>query len=246
VGEPRFLLVTGTDTGVGKTVVACGLAAALRGAGRRVQAVKPVESGCDDSAPDGEDGALLATAARQHSPLRALVRLRAPLAPPVAAEREGVALRPADWETELRRLAAGHEVVLVEGAGGLLSPLAWGYDARGLAQALGAAALLVGADRLGTLNHCLLTREALASARVPLLGVVLSAPERADAATGGGAAALARCGVERVAVLPRLADPAAAPAQLGRVVEWVEAWLRAEGWPAAASEPVDPQGVAPS
>jgi dethiobiotin synthetase len=245
VGVPRFLLVTGTDTEVGKTVVACGLAAALRGAGRRLLAVKPVESGCDDGAPAGEDGALLAAAAGQRAPLRALVRLRAPLAPPAAAEREGVALRPAEWEVELRRLAAGHELVIVEGAGGLLSPLAWGYDARRLAQALGAVALLVGADRLGALNHCLLTREALAAARVPLLGIVLGAPARADAATGGGAGALARCGVERVAVLPRLGDPAAAATRLAVVVEWVEAWLRAGDRPAVAGGPVDPQGSAP-
>jgi 8-amino-7-oxononanoate synthase len=218
------LVVAGTDTGVGKTVVAGALAAALRAAGRRVVAVKPVESGCGED-PAGEDGGRLAAATGQESPCAALVRLQVPLAPPLAAEREGVELRPGEWEEELRRLAAAHELVIVEGAGGLLSPLAWGYDARALARALDAAVLLVGADRLGTISHCRLAVEALASAGVPVLGVVLSAPPAADASTGGNAAGLARCGVRPVAPLPRVEDSAAAAAHLAPVVRWVDAWL---------------------
>ena len=223
---PRFLLVTGTDTGVGKTVVATALAAMLTRAGRRVLAVKPVESGCaaDEAAPE-EDGPRLAASTGQRAPRAALVRLRAPLAPPLAAEREGGTLRPEEWEAELRRLAAGHELVVVEGAGGLLSPLAWGYDARRLALALGAAALVVGVDRLGTMSHCSLVLEALANARIPVLGVVLSAPSLADESTGSNAAALTRCGLEHVVTLPRLDEPDHAEHHLGEVAARVGRWL---------------------
>jgi dethiobiotin synthetase len=82
--------VTGTDTEVGKTWVTAALGAALVAQGRSVVAIKPVESGV---ALDGvEDGALLAEATGQRAPLQALTRLRAPVAPPVAADREGVRL----------------------------------------------------------------------------------------------------------------------------------------------------------
>jgi dethiobiotin synthase len=225
ISAPRFLLVTGTDTGVGKTLVVCALAGALARRGRRVLAVKPVETGCAGTVAEEEDGVRLAAASGQRSPGAALTRLRAPLAPPVAAEAEGVQLRPAEWERELARLGAGQELVLVEGAGGLLSPLAWGYDARRLARALDAAVLVVAADRLGALNHCLLTLEALRRERVPVLGVVLSATATADAASGSNVAALTRCGVARVAMLPRVGAVADAGERLGAVVGWVEEWL---------------------
>src|SRR5262245_10278714 len=85
------LFVTGTDTGVGKTFVACALAHALRAAGRRVGVVKPVETGVDG---EPEDARRLALAADDRSPLDDVCpyRLRAPLAPAVAAEREGVTI----------------------------------------------------------------------------------------------------------------------------------------------------------
>jgi dethiobiotin synthetase len=233
---PRFLLITGCDTGVGKTLVATGLGAALAGAGRRVLAVKPVESGCGERVDAGEDGARLAAATEQAAPRAALVRLHAPLAPPLAAEREARALDPAAWEVELRQLGAGQELVLVEGAGGLRSPLAWGYDARHLARALGAAALVVGADRLGVINQVLLTLEALAAGGVPTLGVVLSAAAAADASSGSNATALARCGVAPVASLPRVAGHQEAAVCLAPVVAWVTRWLDEGGVPGAAQE----------
>jgi dethiobiotin synthetase len=217
----RYVLVTGTDTEVGKTVVACGLARALAARGLRVLAVKPVESGCGEAGP--EDGELLARAAGQAEPRAALVRLETPVAPPVAADREGVALDHREWCSAIRALAPGHDVVIVEGAGGLLSPLTWEADSRDLAVELGASALVVAADRLGSLNHASLTLEALAGAGVPVLGVVFSAPAEPDDSTGTNAAALARvAGDVRVASLPRLADPEAAAGGLGTVVEWLE------------------------
>jgi dethiobiotin synthetase len=225
----RFLLVTGTDTGAGKTVVACALARALTARGRRVVAIKPVESGCAGGA--GEDGVRLAAATGQREPRAALVRLAEPVAPPVAAEREAVELRPHAWEEAARGAAAASDLVMLEGAGGLLSPLAWGYDARDLARALGAgggrvAALVVAPDRLGTLSHCRLVAEALGNGGVVILGFVLVAPEAGDGSTGRNAEALERCGVGPVATLARLTDPAAVGAShVASAAAWVEAWL---------------------
>src|SRR5688572_7236834 len=86
---PPFVVITGTDTGVGKTVVAVGLARALAAAGRAVLAVKPVESGCGEPfAREDEDGVVLALATGQAKPKAALVRLRAPVTPALAAEHE--------------------------------------------------------------------------------------------------------------------------------------------------------------
>jgi dethiobiotin synthetase len=220
----RRVLVTGTDTGVGKTVVCAGLAAGLVRRGRRVLAVKPVETGCGGEPSGAEDGVLLARATGQEDPRHALVRLELPLAPPEAAHPgERDLLDHHAWCEEIRRQEAGHEFVLVEGAGGLLSPLTPVATARELAVDLGAATLVVAADRLGCLNHILLTRDALRAAGLPLLGVVFSAPESTDASTGGNASALRSFDASiRTAQLPRLADPEEASGHLSMVVDWLE------------------------
>lgn len=215
------ILVTGADTGVGKTVVAAGLARALVERGVDVVAVKPVESGCAEVTDDEEDGAILAAATEQERPRASLTRLARPLAPPVAAELEGVALEPASWRGEVERLLDEHEIVVVEGAGGLLAPLAWGCTIRDLVPTTSARALVVSADRLGTLNHTLLTVEALRSIPVELLGVVLSAPAVADESTGRNAEALRRLGLDRLVSVPRLEDPATASDHLAPVLDWL-------------------------
>jgi dethiobiotin synthetase len=218
------VLITGTDTGVGKTVVGYGLARRLAEGGSRVLAVKPVESGCAGPPADTEDGVLLARASGQEEPRAALVRLSRPVAPPVAADAEGVSLDHEDWCREIRRREAGHDVVIVEGAGGLLSPLTWRATALDLARRLEAAALVVAPDRLGTLNHTLLTVSALEREGVPLLGVVLVAPAAADESTGTNADALRRCGgVDRIAELPRLGRIEESSEHLEAVARWLEA-----------------------
>lgn len=220
--------IVGTDTGVGKTWVGCALARALRESGRRVIAVKPVETGCPE-APDGrEDGVLLARAAGQVEPVQALVRLAEPLAPAVALDRTGAGLDRDDLVLRIRRYARGADVLLVEGAGGLLSPFTWEWNALDLARALGARALVAAADRLGAINHTLLTLRELERGGIPLVGVVLTAPERPDRSTGLNAPAIARlAAVERIVVVPRTTDPRTAAAALGPVVPW----LRPDGPP---------------
>jgi dethiobiotin synthetase len=217
------VLVTGTDTGVGKTWVARGLALALAGAGRRVVAVKPVETGCGAGSPRDEDGALLAAATGQVEPRQALVRLSAPLVPALGAEREGVTIDLDAMVLQLEELAGGAEVLIMEGVGGLLTPITWEWSVVELARAVGAVVLLVAMDRRGVVNHAQLTLSALELAGLPVAGVVVTSPETPDSSTGNAAAAIARLsGLERVLDLPRAADPGAAAKLLGPVPGWLE------------------------
>lgn len=216
------VVVTGTGTEIGKTVVACGLARALSDRGIRVRAVKPVESGTRENPREREDGVQLARAARQDAPAEALVRLRAPLAPPVAAEREGVDLSMEEWVRTIEEIAAGVDVTIVEGAGGVLSPLTWTETARDLAGRLGAPALVVAPDRLGSLTHTLTAVEALRARNVEVLGAVYSAPDEGDASTGGNPETLRRFADGlRVERLGRVEGPDEAAAGVGAVAGWL-------------------------
>lgn len=219
----RALLITGTDTGVGKTWVARALGHALARAGRRVVAIKPVEMGCAHVAPRDEDGALLAAATGQAEPREALYRFDADVAPAVAAEAAG---SPIDLDAMLLRIEAltdGAEVLLLEGAGGLLTPFTWEWTIVDVARSVGAAALLVGSDRLGTINLALMTLSALELAGIPVAGMVLTTPEVPDASTGTNAASIGKlAGLERIAVLARLTDPLMAGEAIGPVVSWTE------------------------
>ena len=217
------LLITGTDTGVGKTWVGRALGRALSRAGRRVVAIKPVETGCAHVTSAGEDGALLAAATGQAEPLAALHRYADDVAPAVAADAAG---EPIDLDALMLRiesLSAGAEVLLLEGAGGLLTPIAWEWTIVDVARSLDAAALLVGVDRLGTINHALMSLSALELAGLELAGMVLTPPETPDASTGTNAASIARlAGLSRIVMLPRLADPALAGDAVAPVIGWID------------------------
>ena len=104
----------------------------------------------------------------------------------------------------------------------MLTPITWEWNMVDLARSLGAAALIVGADRLGTINHTLLTLSALELAGVPAAGVVLTTPEPKDQSAGTNAAAIARLsGVDRVLTLPRSGDDSAAAGLVAPVLEWL-------------------------
>src|SRR5437879_13345036 len=152
------LLVTGTDTGVGRTVVACALATALRQRGRRVAVMKPVETGVED---EPADPLALRAAAADPAPLDDICpyRLRAPLAPAVAARLEGVTIDVARLVALVARRRQEADMLLVEGAGGLLVPLDARTTYADLAVRTGLPLLVVGANRLGTVNHCALTAQ---------------------------------------------------------------------------------------
>ncbi len=174
-------LVTGVDTGVGKTMVGAALLRAASEQGLRCVGVKPIESGCDHDNPDDEDGARLARASGQSQPLRALLRLPAPLAPPLAAEQAGQTI---DLDALLKTTDAlfnDCDLAVVEGAGGLLSPMTWRRTAVDMAQALKSRAIVVAADRLGVIGQVQLVLSALRQAEIPVDAVVISSVEdRAD------------------------------------------------------------------
>ncbi|MFN2496526.1 MAG: dethiobiotin synthase [Pseudonocardiaceae bacterium] len=167
------LVVTGTGTGVGKTVVTAAVAALAVAAGGRVAVLKPAQTGVGLGASGDVDE--VRRLAGEAVSVRELARYAEPLAPATAARRAGAApVAPAAVVGATRDLAATHDLVLVEGAGGLLVRL---DDAGGtLADAavlLGAPVLVVAAAGLGTLNHTALTVEALTTRGLYCLGVVI-------------------------------------------------------------------------
>jgi dethiobiotin synthetase len=168
---PGIILVTGTDTGVGKTITTAALAAVLRGTGRSVAVYKPCQSGAVDGDSDTAEIVRLAGAVTAETG----VVLQQPLAPVAAAAVDGAPLpRVAAHAERVRGLAATHDHVLVEGAGGLLVELdSDGGTLADLGSLLAAAFVLVARPALGTLNHTALTLEALEVRCLQVLGVVL-------------------------------------------------------------------------
>jgi dethiobiotin synthetase len=167
----RTLVVAGTDTGVGKTVVTAALAAQARAAGERVAVVKPVQTGLGPGEPgDLDDVRRLSGADDLHE----LARLPDPLAPATAAWRVGIALPSIDELARQIGQLADRDLVLVEGAGGLLVELdQQGGTLADLAAALKAPVLVVARSGLGTLNASALTCEALRHRGLDCLGVVI-------------------------------------------------------------------------
>lgn len=197
----RVILVTGTDTGVGKTVLTCLLARCLRQAGRRVAALKPLASG------DRADAVALRVAADAGLTLDEVNpwHFHASLTPLLAARREGRRVTRTAVLAQVLELARRFELILVEGAGGLLSPLGENFDARDLVLALRARPVVVCPNRLGALNQCLLVLAALPAASARRAEVVLVEPARPDHAASANAVCLReRLGRERVHRLPWL------------------------------------------
>lgn len=168
---PGIILVTGTDTGVGKTITMAALATVLRGTGRSVAVYKPCQSGAASGDSDAAEILRLAGAVTAETG----VVLQQPLAPVAAAAADEKPLPTvAEHADRIRELAASHRHVLVEGAGGLLVDLdSDGGTLADLGTLLAAAFVLVARPGLGTLNHTALTLEALAGRRLQVLGVVL-------------------------------------------------------------------------
>jgi dethiobiotin synthetase len=172
------LLVTGTDTGVGKTIVTAALVAAAGASGLRVAVLKPAQTGVRAGEESDVD-----TVVRLAGPVvaRTLVSFEAALAPLVAARVSGrTALALDAVLAAVAELRADHDLVLVEGAGGLLVPMGNGWTTADLAQQLDGPAIVVARAGLGTLNHTALTLEALSHRGVPayvVVGAWPAAPE---------------------------------------------------------------------
>ena len=172
------IFITGTDTGVGKTYVAAGIAQSLRNRGVDVGVMKPVETGCRmrDGRMIPRDARLLARASRTSDSLDLVnpYRFGRPLAPSVAAELEGREIRPGKIVTAYRQLAGRHQYMIVEGAGGIMVPLRNRYTYLDLAQALKLPVVIVARPALGTINHTLLTVAVLKERGLTIRGVVIN------------------------------------------------------------------------
>lgn len=203
-----FLFVTGTDTGVGKTLVSRALLAAWRLRGLPVAAFKPLETGLLDSQiSEQSDAAQLAKASGQTARECSFLRFEPPVAPQAAAQKNGAQIDPQIVVAECHA-RAGKNHLLVEGAGGLLVPIAANFLMADLAQSLDAAVLIVARARLGTINHCLLTIAECRRRGLPIAGVVLN---RSDDEIGpddtGNAALIKEHGMVSVfGPLPHLAN----------------------------------------
>jgi dethiobiotin synthetase len=192
----RGVFVTGTDTGVGKTLCACVLVHALRGRGLRVAPMKPVAAGAAAHG-DGwanEDTLALAAAAGPGAPSHPQITpvlLREPVAPHIAAAREGRAIDLEPLLAAHRQLASRWDFTVVEGVGGFRVPLGPALDARDLAVALGLPVVLVVGLRLGCLNHALLTADSVQASGLRLAGWIANAIDPAMAVPDENVAALA-------------------------------------------------------
>lgn len=195
----RGLFVTGTDTGVGKSVLAAALCAALCARGERVAAFKPAVTGLDD--PAGEwppDHELLASAAGSgQSPEDVAPHRYGPgVSPHLAAADAGEEIELEGLLAQVRAAAEGADVLVCEGVGGLLVPLSERLSVRDLAVALGLPLLVAARPGLGTLNHTRLTVEAASAAGLEVRAVVLTPwPHRPEAVEASNRATLARLGV---------------------------------------------------
>lgn len=212
------IFITGTDTGVGKTFVACTLARALKARGIDVGVMKPVETGCGEGLIPADALALMDAAGVADDITEICpFRYRAPLAPSSCAEVEA---RPFDSDTVIaayRSLSSRHRFMVVEGAGGLLAPLTPKDSVIDLVKLLGLPLVVVASSRLGTINHTLLTLSCARLAAVTVAGVVINCVDDKawrEVEEWSKIEILRRAGVPLLGVVPYSATPEAARSRL--------------------------------
>ncbi len=190
--------VTGAGTEIGKTYVATGLARAFCARGRAVAVAKPIMSGFDPRHPEGSDAGALLRAIGTEPTADAIARISpwrfaAPLSPDMAAAREGRAIDFAELLQFCRRAVAdASDILLIEGAGGVMAPVGWQHTGCELMQALEIPAILVSGTYLGAISHALTAHAALRASGVTVAGLVLSESEASPVPPGEIAATIRR------------------------------------------------------
>ncbi|HEY5044874.1 MAG TPA: dethiobiotin synthase [Solirubrobacteraceae bacterium] len=233
----RGLLVTATDTGVGKTILSAALLAAMSAAGERVSAHKPVVTGLDDRSEVGRPGGwppdheLLAAIAKMTGEDVAPLRYGPAVSPHLAAQLAGERIDPAGLVARAQaagaHAASGEETsLIVEGVGGLLAPLAEDYTVRDFAVALGLPLLIAARPGLGTINHTLLTLGGARAAGLNVRAVVLTPwPEQPSELERSNRETIARMGKINVVGLDNVPSPNPADlARAGAALPWRN-WL---------------------
>jgi dethiobiotin synthetase len=189
------LFVTGTDTGIGKTHASVALLQALRSAGRRVQGMKPVASGCEwiDGQWRNEDALALMAAAGSRAEYATVnpYALPLPTAPQIASKQAGVTLELPVLQTAFTQLSLASDFVLVEGVGGWLAPLSDSLDQVHLVHEFQLPVVLVVGLRLGCINHARLTEQAVLASGCRMLGWIGNAVEAGFDSDGSYFTALA-------------------------------------------------------
>ena len=174
----RGFFITGTDTGVGKTVIAGALAKALTATGRRVGVMKPFESGCrrENGQLIPADALFLKKMAGATDDLSLICpyALARPLAPGVAAQTENIVIDIETITTAFARIAARYDLVLVEGAGGLMVPITQQLLTADLIRLLDLPVIIIARTSLGTINHTLLTVKQAQSEGLEVRGIILN------------------------------------------------------------------------
>ena len=170
------IFITGTDTGVGKTIVSAALAVALKRDGRSVGVMKPVETGIADSHMTQSDTARLRAVVDSKDPLETLCpyRFPLPLAPLAAAQAEQKTIDVNTIRHAYRLLADRYDYTVVEGAGGVLVPITPRTDVADLIACLNLPVVIVGRSGLGGINHARLTIESLRRRKIKIVALVLN------------------------------------------------------------------------
>jgi dethiobiotin synthetase len=220
------VLITGTDTGVGKTVVTGSLAGALRRRGLDVGVMKPVQTGADrtEAGLESPDGVLLARLSGLDDPAELVcpVCLEPAAAPSVAAEAVGEVIRIGPIVSAYEALAARHDLLLVEGSGGIAVPISGEYLFADLAVELRLPVVVVARPSLGTINHTVLTVHFARAYGLEVLGVIINGyPPDPDLAERTAPGVIERLtGVPVLGVLPVVEDAAIREAE--RMAAWME------------------------
>jgi dethiobiotin synthetase len=209
----RGVFVAGTGTEVGKTVVAAVLARSLANAGERVAVFKPAVTGLDEAAEADHELLRRAAGSRQGDDEIAPYRYGPPISPHLAAELAGERIEPALLANRAREAAAGADVLVCEGVGGLLVPLTAGYLVRDLARDLELPLVIAATPALGTINHTLMTVESARAVGLQVACVVLTPwPQRPGRVEESNRRTIASLGAVPVETLERI--------DLGRPESW--------------------------
>lgn len=181
--HPGFF-VTGTNTGVGKTLISCALLRAFSNTGKRVVGMKPVAAGCElrgNTPIQCNDVEMLLASSNVEAPLELVCpySFTAPIAPHIAAAKSGIAIELPHIHAAFEQLRHVADIIVVEGVGGFRVPLNAAEDTADLAKLLGLPIILVVGMRLGCLNHALLTAHAITASGLPLVGWIANQVEPA-------------------------------------------------------------------